>query len=85
MTDTSASPVGLLYLLTVGREKELVLEIHGSAPTADELSSWMSQGAVRSLTVSRHGAEERSTFVVNFAHVVGARIAQYSEGRSGSF
>jgi hypothetical protein len=79
------APVGLLYLLTVGREKELVLRIHGSVPTGDELSSWMHDATVRALTVSRYGDHETSVLVVNFGHVVGARIAPYSDSRSGSF
>jgi hypothetical protein len=79
-------PVGLLYVLTIGREKELVLRMHGIAPTDDDLLSWMREGAVRALTVSRHHRdEETSTLVLNFAHVVGARIAPYSENRSTSF
>jgi hypothetical protein len=57
-------PTGLLYVLTVGREKELVL---------------------RELTVSRYSDDETSTLVLNFAHVVGARIAPYSDSRSASF
>jgi hypothetical protein len=71
-------PAGLLYILTVGREKELV-------PTIEDLSAWMHGGTVRALTVSRFGDEETSTLVVNFEHVVAARIAPYSDSRSGSF
>jgi hypothetical protein len=78
-------PTGLLYLLTIGREKELVLRVHGTAPTNDELFAWMRDGAVRALTVSRYSDEETSTLVLNFAHVVGARIAPYSDSRSASF
>jgi hypothetical protein len=78
-------PTGLLYVLTVGREKELVLRVHGPAPSADELFAWMRDGTVRSLIVSRYSDEETSTLVLNFAHVVGARIAPYTETRSSSF
>jgi hypothetical protein len=78
-------PAGLLYVLTVGREKELVLRIHGTAPTDDELFAWMRDGAVRALIVSRYSDEETSTLILNFGHVVGARIAPYSETRSTSF
>jgi hypothetical protein len=78
-------PVGLLYVLTVGREKELVLRLHGSVPTTEDLSHWMRDGTVRSLTVSRYGDEETSVLVLNFGHVVGARVAPYSDSRSGSF
>jgi hypothetical protein len=45
----------------------------------------MREGTVRALTVSRHSDEKTSTLVVNFAHVVGARIAPHSETRSSSF
>jgi hypothetical protein len=82
---TSDVPAGLLYVLTVGREKELVLLVHGSAPTTEDLFEWMRDGTVRELTVSRHGDEETSTLVLNFGHVVGARIAPYSDTRSSSF
>jgi hypothetical protein len=82
----SEMPSGLLYLLTVGREKELVLRLHGAVPTSDELLAWMREGAVCELTVSRHhGDEGTSTLVLNFALVIGARIAPYSENRSTSF
>jgi hypothetical protein len=79
------TPVGLLYLLTIGKEKELVLQLHGSVPTVDEISGWMQEATVRALTVSRHGDEQTCTLVVNFGHVVGGRIAPYSDTRSGSF
>jgi hypothetical protein len=82
---TTEVPAGLLYLLTVGREKELVLRIHGTAPTDDELFAWVRDGTVRALTVSRYSDEETSTLILNFGHVVGARIAPYSENRSTSF
>ena len=78
-------PAGLLYLLTVGREKELVLRIHGTAPTDDELYAWLRDGAIRALTVSRYSDDETSTLILNFAHVIGARVAPYSESRSTSF
>ena len=38
---TTEVPAGLLYVLPVGREKELVLRIHGTAPTDDELFAWL--------------------------------------------
>jgi hypothetical protein len=79
------TPAGLLYLLTVGKDKELVLQLHGSLPTADELAGWMRDATVRELSVSRQGDEDAGTFVVNFGHVVGARVAPYSDTRTGSF
>jgi hypothetical protein len=45
----------------------------------------MREGTVRGLRVSRHGERETFTFVVNFAHVVGARVAAYSDSRTSSF
>lgn len=60
-------PSGLRYVLTAGREEELVLRVHGAAPTSDELVSWMREGTVRVLTVSRRSDEETSTLVPNFA------------------
>jgi hypothetical protein len=82
---TAEIPVGLLYILTPGRDKELVLRLHGSAPTTEDLFDWMHNGTVRALTVSRYGDEATSVLVLNFAHVVAARIAPYSESRSGLF
>src|SRR6266545_4769451 len=79
------APSGLLYVLTVGREKELVLRIHGKTPSTQDLFAWMRDATVRELTVSRHGDDETSTLVLNFGHVVGARVAPYSDTRSGSF
>lgn len=78
-------PVGLLYLLPVGRDKELVLRLHGTAPTTEDLFDWMRDGTVRALTVSRHGDEQTSTLVLNFGHLVGARVAPYTDSRSGSY
>jgi hypothetical protein len=79
------TPSCLLYLLTVGREHELVLRVSGPVPTEDELMSWMHDGAVRPLRVSPHRDAEAFTFMVNFGHVVGARIAPYSDSHSASF
>jgi hypothetical protein len=79
------APSYLLYLLTVGREHELVLRVSGPAPTEDDLMSWMRDAAVQALRVSRHGHQETFTFMVNFGHVVGARIAPYSESHTASF
>lgn len=75
----------LLYLLTTGREHELVLRVSGPVPTDDELMSWMRDGAVRPLLVSSRRDTEAFTFVVNFAHVVAARIAPYSDSQTASF
>jgi hypothetical protein len=78
-------PSCLLYLLTTGREHEFVLRLSGPVPTEDELMSWMQGGAVRPLCVSAHRDSEAFTFIVNFAHVVGARIAPYSDTHTASF
>jgi len=84
---TQELPSCLLYLLVTGIEKELVLQVHGTAPTAEELSEWMRAGSVRPLVVSPHGAAgtEPSPLLINFRHVIGARLAPYSETRTGSF
>ncbi|GAA3297615.1 hypothetical protein Dvina_28465 [Dactylosporangium vinaceum] len=78
-------PTCLLYLLTVGREKELVLRVHDTDLSRQQLSEWMETGAVHPLTVSRSGDDQTSTLLINFSHVVGARLALYSDGRSTSF
>lgn len=75
----------LLYLLTIGREHELVLRISGPVPKDEELMSWMRDGAVRPLRVSPRRDTEAFTFTVNFAHVVAARIAPYSDSQTASF
>jgi hypothetical protein len=79
------TPSHLLYLLTVGREKELALQLHDEGPTEDEIVSWMKAGAVVRLTASSQGEVEAFGLVVNFGHVVAARIAPYSASRSASF
>ena len=78
-------PTCLLYLLTVGREKELVLRVHGTELSIEQLSSWMTEESVHPLTVSRFGDEQTATLLLNFRHVVGARLAPYSDTRTGSF
>jgi hypothetical protein len=79
------APAGLLYLLSVGKEKELTLRVHGTMPTADQLMDWMKEGAVVSLVTSHGGEPGTFTYVVNFAHVVGARLAPYTTARTSSF
>jgi hypothetical protein len=78
-------PTCLLYLLAVGKEHELVLPLCDPAPSDDDLVLWMRDRVVRGLRVGRHGSGDPFTFVVNFAHVVAARIAPYSENRYYSF
>jgi hypothetical protein len=79
------SPTCLLYLLSVGKEKELALQLHGPEPGAEQLASWMRSGEVVQLEVSSHGERETFTLVINFTHIVGARIAPYGAARSASF
>ena len=79
------APTCLLYLLTVGREKELVLRVHGADLSVELLTAWMTEEAVQPLTVSRLGDEQTSTLLLSFRHVIGARLAPYSETRTGSF
>jgi len=78
-------PTCLLYLLTVGREKELVLRVHGTELSMELLTAWMAEETVHPLTVSRFGDEHTSTLLLNFRHVIGARLAPHSDTRSGSF
>jgi hypothetical protein len=79
------TPACLLYLLSVGKEHELVLQVYDPAPTEEDVAAWMRDGAVRSMRVSRQGQPEVFTFVVNFRHIVGARISPFSNTRSSSF
>ena len=78
-------PTCLLYLLAVGKEHEVVLPLCEPEPSDDDLVLWMRDRVVRGLRVTRHSGDDAFTFVVNFAHVVGARVAPYSETRSYSF
>ena len=82
---TTDAPSGLIYLLTTGRDKELVLRLHDDTVTVQALSSWMAEGVVKALTVSRFGDRDTSTYLINFRHVVGARLAPYSDTRTSSF
>jgi hypothetical protein len=82
---TLETPAGLLYLLSVGKEKELILRIHGTLPTAEQLVTWMQKGAIVPLEVSHEGEQETFTYVVNFTHVVAARLASYTTARSVTF
>ncbi|MFG2037885.1 hypothetical protein [Dactylosporangium sp. NPDC048998] len=82
---TIEHPTCLLYLLTVGRDKELMLRVHGTELSIEQLTAWMAEETVHPLTVSRFGDEQTSTLLLNFRHVVGARLAPYSETRTGSF
>ncbi|MEN3310085.1 MAG: hypothetical protein V7603_6287 [Micromonosporaceae bacterium] len=82
---TDWAPTCLLYLLSVGKEHELVLRVYDAAPTEEELASWMRDGVVRGLLVAHEGDTETFTFIVNFGHVVAARVAPYSVTRTSSF
>jgi hypothetical protein len=82
---TADQPASLLYLLSVGKEKELALRVHGQVPNEDELAAWMRDGTVARLRVSSHGQHEIFTFLVNFGHIVAARLAPYGADRSASF
>jgi hypothetical protein len=82
---TMDDPSGLLYLLSVGKEKELILRVHGTMPTAEDLVTWMEQGRVVSLQISHEGELGTFTYAVNFTHVVAARLAPYTTTRISSF
>lgn len=82
---TSEEPIGLLYLLSVGKEQEMALRVYGQMPTEDDLVGWMRDGVVRGIQVAGHDSTETSSLVVNFAHVVSARITPYSGSRTSSF
>jgi hypothetical protein len=82
---TMKTPSGLLYLLSVGKEKELILQIHGPMPTVEQLLGWMEQSKVVPLQVSHENEQETFTYMVNFTHVVAARLASYTTGRTGTF
>ncbi|GAA0706944.1 hypothetical protein Drose_16140 [Dactylosporangium roseum] len=70
---TNERPTGLLYLLVVGRETELVIRMHDIALNTDAITGWTSDGAIQPLVVSLHGGQESqpSTLLLNFTHVIG--------------
>jgi hypothetical protein len=82
---TADRPIALLYLLSVGKEKELALQLHDQVPNEDELASWMRDRTIARLQVSSHGEQETFTLLVNFGHVVAARLAPYGAARTASF
>jgi hypothetical protein len=82
---TADRPISLLYLLSVGKEKELALQVHGQVPNDDELAAWMRDGTIARLKVSSHGEHESFTLLVNFGLIVAARHAPYGAARSASF
>jgi hypothetical protein len=82
---TLEAPAGLLYLLSVGKEREVILRLHGKLPTAEQLVAWMQKGAIVPLEVSHEGEHGTFTYVVNFTHVVAARLAPYTTARSVTF
>jgi hypothetical protein len=82
---TADHPIALLYLLSVGKEKELALQVHSQVPNEDELAQWMRDRTIVRLSVSSHGERESFTLLVNFGHIVAARLAPYGASRSASF
>jgi len=84
-TPANGTPACLLYLLSVGKEHELVLQVYDPAPSEEDLANWMRDGTLRSLRVSRQREPEAFNFIVNFRHIVGARVAPYSSTRASSF
>jgi hypothetical protein len=79
------TPACLLYLLSVGKEHEMVLQVYEPAPTEDDLTTWMRDGTVRSLQVSRQREPDSFNFIVNFGHIVGARVSPFSSTHAASF
>jgi hypothetical protein len=84
-TSANEAPACLLYLLSVGKEHELALQVYGPAPTEEDVAAWMRDGAVRSMQVSRQREPEVFTFIVNFRHIVAARVSPFSNARTSSF
>jgi hypothetical protein len=82
---TADRPISLLYLLSVGKEKELTLQVHDQVPTEDELANWMRDGTIARLRVSSYGEHDTFTLLVNFGQIVAARLAPYGAARSASF
>jgi len=78
-------PAALLYLLSVGKEKELILRLHGTPPSTEQLLTWMERGSVVTLEVSHPGEPDTFRYVINFSHVVGARLSPYTTARLSTF
>jgi hypothetical protein len=69
-----SKPTGELHLRMVGQTTDWRLLVHGESPTEDELASWMQEGMVARILVAEQGSNEPHTLLVNFSHVVSARL-----------
>jgi hypothetical protein len=78
-------PTGELHLRVVGQTTEWNLLLHGEPPTEDELTSWMQEGMVIRVLVAEQGSNEPYTLLVNFTHVVSARVFGATRGRGVRF
>jgi hypothetical protein len=83
--DDDAEPSCLLYLLPAGRDRELVLTVHGLTPSTGDLASWLRSRSVVSLTASREGVDGTFPVTVDFAHVLLVRTAPPTLTRHSTF
>jgi hypothetical protein len=68
-----------------GQTTDWKLLVYGAPPSDDELASWMQDGRVSPLLIAEQGSNEPYTLLVNFSHVVAARMFPVKHGRGVSF
>ena len=73
-------PTGELHLRTTGHTTDWTLLLVGDPPTEDDIATWMQDGAVTPIQVAEPGTHEPHTLLVNFAHVVAARLLPATRG-----
>lgn len=77
---SDSQPTGELHLRVAGRSSDWTLILHGEPPNEDQVASWMQEGMVARVLVAEQGTAEPYTLLVNFAHVVSARLVPAMRG-----
>jgi hypothetical protein len=65
-----------------GQSHDLMLRLHGSRPTEDDVEAWMQDGSVIRLQVTETASRPPHTMLVNFGSVVFAWLCPYHSGSS---
>ncbi|WP_037599784.1 hypothetical protein [Streptacidiphilus rugosus] len=83
--DSETEPSCLLYLLPAGRDREVILTLHGPVPGPQDLASWLQRRSVVTLTASREGVEGTFAVTVDFGHVLLVRTTAPTLTRHATF
>lgn len=74
-------PTGELHLRMAGHTTDWTLFlVDDDPPTEDDVASWMQDGRVAPIQVAEPGTHEPHTLLVNFSHVVAARLLPATRG-----